>query len=54
MLQRNLPIEVGERWCRKYRESEALARRLVRESRVRVCKDVSRKILANYLENKIL
>ncbi len=42
ILQRNLPEEVRERRKREYRDSKALVKRLVRESKERVDEDFGR------------
>ncbi len=46
MLQRNMPEEVRGRRKREYRDSKALVRRLVRESKERVDEDFGRKLSA--------
>ncbi len=53
MLQ-NVPEEVRERRKREYRDSKALVKRLVRESKKRVDEDFSMKLSAEYEENKKL
>ncbi len=54
MLQRNVPEEVRERRKREYRDSKALVKRLVRESKEIVDEDFGRKLSAEYEENKKL
>ncbi len=51
MLQRNVPEEMKEWRKREYRDSKALVRRLVRESKERD-EDFGRKLSAEYVENK--
>ncbi len=51
-LQRNVPEEVRERRKRDYRDSKALVKRLLRESKERVGEDFGRKLSAEYVENK--
>ncbi len=46
MLQRNVSEEVRERQKREYRDSKALVKRLVRESKERVDEDFGRKLSA--------
>ncbi len=54
MLQNNVPEEVRERRKREYRDSKALVKSLVRESKERVEEDNGRKLSAEYVENKKL
>ncbi len=54
MLQRNLPEEVREQHKREYRDSKALVKRLVRESKEKADEDFSRKLSVEYVENKKL
>ncbi len=54
MLQRNVPEEVREQRKREYRDSKALVKRLVRESKEKVDEEFDRKLLAEYVENKKL
>ncbi len=53
-LTRSVPEEVRERQKREYRDSKALVKRLVRESKERVDEDFGRKLSAEYVENKKL
>ncbi len=54
MLQRNVPEEKRKRQKREYRDSKALVKRLVRESKERVDEDFGRKLSAEYVENNTL
>ncbi len=54
LLQRIVPEEVRERRKREYRDSKALVKRLVRESKERVDEHLGRKLSAEYVENKKL
>ncbi len=48
-IQRNVPEEVWERRKREYRESKALVKRLVRESKEKADEDFGRKLSAEYV-----
>ncbi len=54
MLQRNVLAEVRQQQKREYRDSMALVKRLVRESKERVDEDFGRQLSAEYMENKKL
>ncbi len=54
MLQRNLPEEMRKQRKREYRDSKALVKRLVRESKEKADEDFGRKLSAKYVENKKL